>query len=392
MTVLISGGGIGGLCAAIALARHGINSHIFEQSEVFSEVGAGIQIGPNGMRILQDWDLGPLLENRGAIPTCVRIRDGLSGAELNHVPLGDYADKRYGAPYKVFHRAELQTALVEKARSLSEIKITTGFRVKNFVENDDKVTIHSLDDLQYEGRLLVGADGLWSRTRRQIFPEITPRFHGKSAWRTLVPIDQVPEPFNQMETGLWMAPNAHLVHYPVRGGQAVNVVAVISESFDQEGWTTTGQSEKLLSHYSRWNNGPRDFLNSIPDWQKWALFDAAPLPHWSQGRVTLLGDAAHPPIPFLAQGGVMAMEDAYCLAHLLNLYGEDYQSAFAAYESQRCERATHVMKTASKLGDIYHMKGAMRLARNFILKQKKPEKLLEGYDWLYGFKASQVTP
>lgn len=391
MTILICGGGIGGLCTAIALAQYGIKSNILEQAEQFSEVGAGIQIGPNGMRILHHWGLAELLEDKGAVPTSIRISDGLSGEKLNTVPLGDYAEQRYGAPYKVFHRAELQVALLEKARSLQEITITTGFRVKEFIEQDDGVEVHSISGDVQIGRLLVGADGLWSRIRLQIFPGITPTFYGKSAWRAIIPRNEAPEPFNRMETGLWMAPDAHLVHYPVMGGDAINIVAVISEQFDKEGWTTPGQSAELLAHYTRWDSVPREFLNSITGWQKWALFGLKHLPSWSEGRVVLLGDAAHPPIPFLAQGGVMAIEDAYLLARQIDIYGDDYEGAFRQYESQRRARAYHVMDTAHKLGKIYHMKGLMRLARNGVLSRLKPEKLLADYDWLYGFEFETIS-
>ena len=386
MTILISGGGIGGLGTAIALARHGIKSHILEQTEIFSEVGAGIQIGPNGMRILQDWGLGELLEGQGATPDCIRIYDGLTGANLNTIPLGSYVQERFGAPYKVFHRSELQMALLEKANSMQEIEISMGFRAKEFRQHDHQVTIHSINGEMHTGRLLIGADGLWSRTRRQLFPNITPSFFGKTAWRTVVNRADVPPPFNQLETGLWMAPHAHLVHYPVLGGEAVNFVAVISDRFEEQGWSSSGQVEQLLSHYQDWDDAPRHFLNSITDWQKWALFALAPLPSWTKERVCLLGDAAHPAIPFLAQGGVMALEDAHILAELLDLYGDDHQSAFRQYEKQRRPRATHVMDTARKLGKIYHMKGLMRHARNAVLTRKKPEKLLADYDWLYGFE------
>ena len=391
MTILISGGGIGGLCAAIALAQYGKHSHIVEQAKQFSEVGAGIQIGPNGMRILHQWGLAELLEDKGATPTSIRIADGLNSAKLNTVPLGQFVEQRYGAPYKVFHRAELQTALLEKARSLPEIQITMDFRSKEFVEHKNEIVLRADSGDELSGRLLICSDGLWSQTRQQIYPGITPKFYGKSAWRAIVPMDQVSEPFNRLQTGLWMAPDAHLVHYPVMNGTAINVVAVISEKFDKEGWMNEGQSPELLSHFSRWDHVPRDFLNSVPGWQKWALFSLKHLPKWSAGRVTLLGDAAHPPIPFLAQGGVMAIEDAFLLARKLEIYGDDHKSAFAQYENQRRDRAYHVMDTAHKLGKIYHMKGVMRLARNGVLSRKKPESLLASYDWLYGFEFETIS-
>ncbi|MCF6199213.1 MAG: FAD-dependent monooxygenase [Hyphomicrobiaceae bacterium] len=385
MTILISGGGIGGLSSAIALAQSGQSCHVLEQADAFSEIGAGIQIGPNGMKLLAKWGLRDLLQDKGATPAQVRISDGLSGNFLNSVPLGPYAEQRYGAPYKVFHRAELQSALLQKAQSLPEITITTGFKVEKFTEHQGHIDVSGANGQTQEGRLLIGCDGLWSNTRSQIYPQRKPIFYGKSAWRAIVPRATAPAPFNKLETGLWMAPNAHLVHYPVLKGEAINVVAVISEHFDTQDWSTPGQRKDLLAHYESWHKSPRDFLNGITGWQKWALHALAPIPCWSQGRVTLLGDAAHPPIPFLAQGGVMALEDAFVLAQQLDHYGEDHASAFQQYESLRRKRAYKVMKTAHKLGKIYHMKGFLRLARNTVLKAKQPEKLLSSYDWLYGF-------
>ncbi len=391
MTILIAGGGIGGLCTAIALAQTGISSHILEQADTFSEAGAGIQIGSNGMRLLHGWGMDEHLSGRGASPACVHIHDGLSGASLNKVPLGETALERYGAPYKVFHRSELQMALLNKARSMPDIKITTAFQMNELCERPNDISVISSAGDKISGRLLVGADGLWSRTRRYLFPNITPRFIGKTAWRTLAASDDIPAPFNRRETGLWMAPNAHLVHYPVLGGKITNIVAVIKDNYNHQGWSREGRAQDLLPHYDDWDAVPRDFLSARTNWHKWALYDIAPLPSWSKGRVCLLGDAAHPAIPFLAQGGVMAMEDAHILAQLLDQYDDDHRTVFKQYEKQRRARATRVMNSAKKLGRIYHMKGFMRQARNAVLTRKKPEKLLADYDWLYGFKISKAS-
>jgi salicylate hydroxylase len=385
MTILIAGGGMGGLATAIALANHGIESVVLEQAETFSEVGAGIQIGPNGMLVLEQLGVAKHLADRGAYPESIRIFDGLNGARLNEVPLGAFAAARYGAPYRIFHRAELQAALLDTARAMPQIGIVNGFRVKDFAETESTVTVRSVGGKEQSGELLVGADGLWSRVRRQIYPNITPTFYGKSAWRTVVDADKAPAPFSDKAVGLWMAPDAHLVHYPVMGGRKINLVAVITEKFDKVGWANDGASAELLRHYDHWTALPRQLLHSVGGWQKWALFTLERVPRWSRGRVVLLGDAAPPPIPFLAQGGVMAIEDAYTLAMQLDAHRTDHTAAFQLYEKSRRDRAYHVMEVAHKLGKIYHMHGPMRLARNFVLSHKKSEKLLAEYDWLYGF-------
>jgi salicylate hydroxylase len=385
MPILIAGGGIGGLGTAIALAHFGMESLVLEQAESFSEVGAGIQIGPNGMLVLEQLGVSKFLTDRGAYPEAVRMFDGLSGRQLNEVPLGAFAEARYGAPYRIFHRAELQAALLERARELPQISIRNSFRIKDFAETETDVSVRSVGGGEATGELLVGADGLWSRIRRQLYPAITPTFYGKSAWRTVIDAAEVPKPFSDRAVGLWMAPDAHLVHYPVMGGKKINIVAVITEKFDKVGWSNQGAKPELLRHYDHWASLPRQFLHAADGWQKWALFALERLPRWSRGRVVLLGDAAHPPIPFLAQGGVMAIEDAYTLATELDLNRRDHATAFRQYEARRRNRAYHVMEIAHKLGRIYHMHGPMRLARNFVLSHKRPEKLLEDYDWLYGF-------
>jgi salicylate hydroxylase len=188
-----------------------------------------------------------------------------------------------------------------------------------------------------------------------------------------------------------MAPNAHMVHYPVMGGRAMNVVAVITEQFNKVGWTNPGKAEELLYHYNDWHETPRNFLHSISGWEKWALFGLAHLPRWSHGRVVLLGDAAHPPIPFLAQGGVMAIEDAFVIGNELARHGDDYGAAFSAYEKLRRDRAYRVMDEAHKLGKIYHMKNFMRRARNTVLRHRKPASLLIDYDWLYGYRFPELA-
>jgi salicylate hydroxylase len=385
MPILVAGGGIGGLSTAIALAHYGMESVVLEQADSFSEVGAGIQIGPNGMLVLEQLGVSKYLVDRGAYPEAVRMFDGLSGRQLNEVPLGAYAEARYGAPYRIFHRAELQAALLEAARARPQIAIRNGFRIKDFAETEDSVTVRSVGGGEATGELLIGADGLWSRIRRQLYPAITPTFYGKSAWRTVVDAADVPKPFSDRAVGLWMAPDAHLVHYPVMGGRKINIVAVITEKFDKVGWSNEGASTELMRHYDHWASAPRQFLHAAQGWQKWALFALERLPRWSRGRVVLLGDAAHPPIPFLAQGGVMAIEDAYALATELDLNRRDHTVAFRQYEARRRNRAYHVMEIAHKLGRIYHMQGPMRLARNFVLSHKRSEKLLADYDWLYGF-------
>lgn len=383
--VLIAGGGIGGLSTAIALAKCGIRSLVLEAAQTFSESGAGIQIGPNGVHVLQSWGLGRALAEHAARPERIAIGDGLSGRELASVPLGQRAKTRYGAPYYVTERRFLHRILLQRAASTNDIAIETGFQLADLRQHETGVTVTASDGRSIAGTALVGADGVHSKVRQRLFGAL-PHYSGRNAWRATAPLDSGTTGA-ESAVRLWMAPNAHLVHYSCGREGPLNAVAVTSGPAASPGWGTAGNIDDLHGAFARWGAIPRGILDRFGDWMTWPLLELAPLPGWTRGRIALLGDAAHPLMPFLASGAVMAIEDAAALAAALAAAEGDIEGAFRAYETRRIPRTRRVQQASARMGEIYHMRGAMRQARNLVLSSMPESVLMRRNDWLYGYCA-----
>ena len=384
-TTLICGGGIGGLTLALALAKWGRRSRILEARPEFSTVGAGIQLGPNATRLLDNLDVSAHLAATAVSPRSIHVRDAQSGRALADLPLGAWISGRHGAPYWVVHRAELQAALLATAQASPLIEICTDFRVEGIEEFSDKIVVTSASGATTEGLFLVGADGVWSRTRAHVFPDFELRYAGTTAARTIIPMADVPEDHRDIRTGVWLAPSAHIVNYPIRGGDALAVVVISAESEPESGWGVPWPSESVMARVSNFDGALQDLLRRGEGWQRWALFNPKPLRRWSRGRVVLLGDAAHPILPFLAQGGAMAIEDAVVLAwEVARGYG-NHGHVFEAYEAQRCNRVAHIQKASRENGTAYHLTGLSASARNMALRSTPAHLLMQRYDWIYGW-------
>jgi salicylate hydroxylase len=383
---VIVGGGIGGLTTAIALARNGMSATLLERSVFADETGAGIQLGPNATRALAALGVLDAVAAVAFRPDLLRLFDGVSGSTLASMPLGRVAEERYGAPYLTFHRADLHASLLARARAATAVELRDGFEVAKVESDAGGVTATGVDGTMVEGSCLIAADGIWSHLRDRIAPHGDLRFSGATAWRALLPRDQIPAPFDAPMVGLWLGPRAHLVHYPVRGGKDVNIVAVVEGGSAKQGWNLRAEPDALLPAFHRWADPAKTLLASVETWRCWSLFRLKPLRRWTDGRIALLGDAAHPVLPYLAQGAALAIEDAVALA--ASLKGADPSSAFPRYETLRKERAARVQAQAVRFGRIYHLGGAAALARNFVLKRRRPEALLRGFDWLYGEASS----
>jgi salicylate hydroxylase len=381
--VLIAGGGIGGLAAAIALARRGIPSRVLERRPEFSEAGAGIQISPNGVRALRALGVDTVLAPAVGRPEAIKILDGPTGNVLSRIPLVPWIEDRYGAPYWVAHRRDVQEALLTCVVREPLIEVTTGFDISTFAETTAGVRAHDTTGRAVDGRALVCADGIFSRLRSQVFPGPGLSFAGKTASRTVLDARSAARFIDTAVTGVWLAPDAHVVHYPVRAGSEIAIVAIIDEDWREEDWGGAVDRDRLLDSLRHFAPSLRSMLAEAADWRRWALFDAAPLPAWTRGRVTLLGDAAHPILPFLAQGGSMALEDAVTLAECVTRHAE-MSRALLAYESARKTRTTRVAAASRRNGKIYHLSGLPRLARNLGLRGLPATRLLAGLDWLYG--------
>jgi len=387
--IIIAGAGIGGLTAALLLARSGFRVVILEQARRLEETGAGIQLSPNATRILVAAGLRERLSADAAIPSAIAIKTA-AGSNLTRIPLGATAEQRYGAPYWSIHRADLQGALVEAVRANPDITLRLDATVEDFVTHANGLTVayrYGAAATQDTGVALICADGLWSALRARL-GQPAPRFAQRTAWRALLPASAVEEEFRTDEVQLWLGRNAHLVHYPVKSGTLINVVAIVTDRWAEPGWNAEGSRDELLSHYSRWNwaEPVRRFLAQPNRWLKWALYDLPPLSHWSDGPVTLLGDAAHAMLPFLAQGAAMAIEDAAVLAACMARESHDPAAALRRYEHARRRRTSRVQRAARSNGRVYHQAAGEALARNLFLRFAGGKMLLRRYNWIYDWQ------
>ncbi len=389
--VIIAGAGIGGLCAAYCLSRKGFRVLVLERGNTPLEVGAGIQLGPNATRVLRDLGILDPLLSHAVSPDAIAVRDGLTGKNLARIPLSEYALKRYGAPYLVVHRADLHRTLYGLVASQSRSEILHGADVRGFTETGEQVDAELADGSAHSGRILIGADGLRSVIRRTLHNDGSGNATGEIAWRSLVPMEAVEGTFAHSETGLWIAPGGHVVHYPVRARKALNIVAISTGETEERGWSAQGDPEELKARFSAWAPQVRSLLERADDWRIWPLFDRAPSHHWGRGRVTLLGDAAHPMLPYLAQGGAMAIEDAYVLADCLAENLSSPEAALEAYEDKRRDRTARVQAASRENARTFHADGGFRFARNTalgLLGRIAPGRALTRYDWLYGYDAT----
>jgi salicylate hydroxylase len=390
-TIVIAGAGIGGLTAALALAARGFRIVLLEQAERLEEAGAGIQLSPNASRILIDLGVGGRLAPLAMPPEAICVHTA-RGRDLVRMPLGRAAEVFYGAPYWMVHRGDLQGALLATALSHPDIALELGAKVEEFAVHPNGITV------EYTRRtvatdthcgVLVGADGLWSAVRRRLGDDRPPRPAGRTAWRATVPAAAVAPRWREPEVHLWLGRGAHLVHYPVMGGAAVNIVAIAHDPWESMGWSTPGTREEVLTQFpaGSWAASARDLL-AIPErWLKWALYDRPPLGRWGFGPVTLLGDAAHPMLPFLAQGAAMAIEDAAVLADALAKTPADPERALRAYEKERRPRTARIQQAARRNGRIYHLAGPLALLRNLVMRVLVGgDLLIRRYDWIYDWR------
>jgi salicylate hydroxylase len=389
LSLAVVGAGIGGLTAALCLARQGHAVTLVERRSGFSEVGAGLQLSPNASRILIELGLGPALRRVATEPERVSVRAVRSGDRIGEVALGSFVRERFGAPFWVVHRADLQRILLDAVRSETSIRLLMGRTVERVAQSPRAVTLAlSTDSGQTEPAFdaAVGADGVWSAMRRSVGDDKAAAYRGYVAWRATIPHDQAPPDLSPTETGLWLGRSAHVVHYPVAGGRLLNIVAVERRAEPVTGWSTPGDGADLLARFVGAAPLLRDLLAKPPEWLLWPLYDH-PVRRLASGRIALLGDAGHPVLPFLAQGAALAIEDAAVLARSLAAEPKDPAKALKAYESSRRARARRVQREARRNGRIYHAGSLVAAARNFVLRRLGPEGMTTRYAWLYGYQA-----
>jgi salicylate hydroxylase len=389
-TIIIAGAGIGGLVTALALAKKGFRAAVIEQSGRLEEIGAGIQLSPNATRVLLSLGLGETLKPHIVAPENIRVRKASSTRVLVRVPLGGYAERRYGAPYWMIHRGDLQAVLLDAVRNNPAITLSLGTKVEDYAVHPNGITVQARcgpEAADERGIALVGADGLWSSVRTRLGHTTPLSFRRRVAWRAVVPAEAVPNEFREPSIHLWLGRNAHLVHYPVKAGTQINIVAIVREESAEPGWSNVGVRAEILARFGRaWAVPARNMVATPDHWAKWALYDRPPSPQWGKGPVTLVGDAAHPMLPFLAQGAAMAVEDAAVLAECLANSPDAPADALRAYERLRYRRTAKVQRAARGNDMRYHSSGSEAVLRNLALRLMGGKLLLRRYDWLYGWR------
>lgn len=381
---LIAGGGIAGIASALGLARIGREAHVLEQAAAFETVGAGLQIGPNAVRALKYLGAWDKVAPASFAPPAIFVRDGHDGRILQHISLGAGFARRFGEPYRVIHRADLLTGLVASAKAYPAIVLTTGTPVKSFADRGKHVEV-ATDRASLAGEALLGADGIRSAIRSELLADGPPVRHPETLFRALAPLDvAADDPLAGIT--LWLCRGGHVVHYPVRGGTALNLVvaAPLGVNRPGEGWSAPAESHDILSQFPQAHADLRRILALPASWQTWAAGSRAPAPTWSRGRVALIGDAAHAALPYLAQGAAMALEDAVALSRCIETRAA-IPEALAAYQALRMPRCARIVRESRRLGDIYHASGPLRIARNLVLRMSDPARFLDRLAWIYDF-------
>jgi len=382
--ILISGGGIGGLAVAYALACKGFPVRVLEQSPEFREVGAGIQLGPNIFRVLEKIGLKDEVLADAHRPPAQEMRDALTGKLITNIPLGPAFFKRFGQPYAVTHRADIHATFLKACQSSNLITLETSRRVDGYEDHGDRVTVTLENGERAEGSALIGCDGMWSGIRERIVGDGKPRVSGHIAYRAVLKRDEVPADLWRPDVVLWAGPRTHFVHYPLRRGELYNLVAVFHSDHYEEGWNAEGSKEVMWQHFKMQVPQVLRMLERIDTWRMWVLCDREPVKNWSKGSVTLLGDAAHPMLQYLAQGACMATEDAVVLAEKVKASPGDLPAAFKAYEQERYLRTARTQVMARVYGEFYHARGVTAELRDMAVGGRATEEAYDGIAWLYG--------
>lgn len=393
LKVLVSGGGIGGLTAALAMLQRGMDVEVFEQAPELKEIGAGVQLGPNGVRVLQALGLGEQLAQWGVEPSSKEVRIWSSGKTIPLLNLGAESVARYGAPYYMMHRADLHQMLVDAVRAIDPDAMHVNAQGVSFREIGDEVELALKNGSTARGDVLVGADGLHSRVRRQLVGEHKPRFTGGMAWRGLIPIERLPEHLRRPVGANWIGPNGHIVTYPVRSGRLLNFVGHVErDDWQVESWTEAGTLAECKADYVGWHPDVQLMVDNIEHHFKWALFLHPTMTRWSHGRITLLGDACHSTLPYLAQGVNMAIEDGLVLARALEAGAQDPVTALQRYDRARIERTTRIVDQSSDNLKRFHNAQLVDpvQADSYTSVEWDPARIRERYEWLFTYDAVNV--
>lgn len=383
--VLIAGGGIGGLSAALGLATNGFDVVVLEKASELGEIGAGIQIGPNAFHALDYFGVGEAARSQSVFIDMLRLMDAVSGEEIIHIPLDEPFRQRFGNPYAVVHRADLHGVLLEACRASPRIDLRVNSEVSGYDQNGDSVSAQLANGERVEGRALIGADGLWSNVRRLVVDDGEPRVSGHSTYRSVIPTEKMPEELRWNAATLWAGPKCHIVHYPLSDWKYFNLVVTYHNDAPAPVAGKPVSKDEVRTGFTHIHESARQIIEIGNDWRVWVLCDREPVETWIDGRVALLGDAAHPMMQYYAQGACMAMEDAVCLSHALDRHRDDLDKGLDVYQTQRRVRTARVQLGSRAIGDhVYHASGMHAQVRNEIMRGMSTEDYYDRLAWLYG--------
>ena len=382
--VLVVGGGIGGMAAALALSQQGFSVDLFEQSDAVGEIGAGLQLGPNGFAAMDALGVGERARRRAVYTDELIMMDAIDGSEIARVPVGEDFRRRFHNPYAVIHRADIHLSIYEEVQLAPAIRVHTSSRITRVDLEPQRVRLVDAGGSAHEGAAVVGCDGVHSVVRQSLVGD-GHRVSGHVVYRAVVTRAEMPEDLRWNAAAIWVGPNCHLVHYPLRGGEQYNIVVTFHSREREEWGVREGSRDEVMSYFTEICDRPRQLLDKPTSWKRWSTADRDPVDRWGAGRATLLGDAAHPMLQYLAQGACIALEDAVTLREALKACDRDLEAAFRLYEAKRVVRGARLIISAREMGRIYHAKGIERLVRNSLWVDRTPERYYDALEWLYGW-------
>jgi len=385
LPVLVAGGGIGGLAAALALQQRGFAVDVFEQAPEIGEIGAGIQLGPNAFSAFDALGIGAQARAKAVYTDDMVMHDAIDAYEVGRIPTGEAFRARFGNPYAVCHRADLHLTLFEAVKALGQVRFHTSTRIEHIEQDAHGVTVIDQHGERWAGCALIGADGVKSVVREQFVGDPA-RVTGHVVYRAVAERADFPADLQWNSASIWVGPDCHLVHYPLRGGEQYNVVVTFHSRETEQWGVTDGSREEVLSYFQGICAQARQLIDLPKSWRRWATADREPIDTWTFGRVTLLGDAAHPTTQYLAQGACMALEDAVTLGECLRITDDDLPEALRRYEQARVARTARIVLSAREMGRIYHAKGVQRYVRNDLWRGRSPERFYDAVEWLYGWR------
>ena len=385
LPIIIAGGGIGGLATAIGLAHKGFASIVLEKAPKFGEIGAGIQLGPNAFHAFDYLGVGDAARGMAVYIDSLRLMDAISGDEITRIPLDQAFRARFKNPYGVIHRGDLHGVFVRACQAHSLVDLRTSSEVVDYDQDGSRVTVRLADGDAVDGSMLVGADGLWSNIRMKVVGDGAPQVSGHTTYRSVIPTENMPEDLRWNAATLWAGPKCHIVHYPLSDWKSFNLVVTAHNHAPEPVAGKPVSAEEVKRWFQHINERARKIIDHGKDWKLWVLCDREPVTNWQDGRVVLLGDAAHPMLQYFAQGACMAMEDAVCLSAEMEAASGDVARALPAYQARRTLRTARVQLQSRLIGEhIYHPAGGHAALRNAIMRAKTPEQWYQSVDWIYG--------